>query len=113
IEVIEAGIEQAGGVPVLIVNEPIFVSNGQNSDIRYNSFYPRWIYDQYRDLLMSYSNEQQWNYVDMWQSANNSEFTNTPIHLTPAGTQQLADSIAQALKVQFDFQSFASLRRAP
>jgi hypothetical protein len=25
-----------GGVPVLIINEPMYISSGQNSDLRYN-----------------------------------------------------------------------------
>ncbi len=41
----------AGDVPVLIINEPMFISDGQNSDLRYNSFYPRWAYDQFHRLL--------------------------------------------------------------
>ena len=101
--VLDAGMGVAGQIPILIVNEPIFVSNGTNSDIRYNSFYPLWIYDQYRELLINYSNEHQWNYVDLWQAAENDEFTNTPIHLTPNGTQQLAGSLAQFLVTEFNF----------
>ena len=36
IDVLDAGVQHAGEVPVLIVNEPVFVSNGDNSDIHYN-----------------------------------------------------------------------------
>ena len=50
-DVLGAGLKMAGDVPVLIINEPMFISRGQNSDLRYNSFYPRWAYDQYRELL--------------------------------------------------------------
>ena len=50
-DVLAAGVSAAGQAPVLIANEPIFVSDGQNSDIRYNFFYPRWAYDDYRQLL--------------------------------------------------------------
>ena len=28
--------------------EPMLISAGKNSDIRYNFFYPRWAYDEYR-----------------------------------------------------------------
>ena len=44
-DVLRAGVARAGGVPVVVINEPIFISDGANSDVRYNSFYPRWAYD--------------------------------------------------------------------
>lgn len=101
-EVLAAGIARAGDVPVLIINEPIFVSDGANSDIRYNSFYPRWAYDSYRQLLQSQAIENGWRYVDLWDAASNSEFTNTPIHLTPQGTLELAYALIAALNDQFN-----------
>ena len=39
--ILAAGVDWAGAGPVIFVNEPIFISDGANSDIRYNSFYPR------------------------------------------------------------------------
>lgn len=101
-EVLAAGIQRAGGVPVLIVNEPIFASDGANSQLRYNSFYPRWAYDSYRSLLAAEAEAQGWHYADLWQAASNAEFTNTPIHLTPQGTLQFADAIIEALAAQFN-----------
>src|SRR5574341_212629 len=49
-DVLDAGMSTAP-VPTILVNEPILISNGLNSDIRYNFFYPRWAYDEYRQLL--------------------------------------------------------------
>ncbi len=43
-DVLSAGINRIGNVPLLLVNEPIFISSGQNSDLRYNAWYPRWAY---------------------------------------------------------------------
>ena len=103
-DVLAAGIQRAGEVPVLIINEPIFVSDGANSEIRYNSFYPRWAYDSYRSLLQEQSQQSGWNYVDLWLAASNSEFTNTPIHLTPQGTLQFTDAILAVLDDQFKLQ---------
>ncbi len=100
-EVLAAGIERAGDVPVLIINEPIFVSSGANSNLRYNSFYPRWAYDGYRQLLEAEAETHGWRYVDLWQAAGNDQFTNTPIHLTPQGTLQLAYELLQTLSTQF------------
>jgi hypothetical protein len=101
-DVLAAGIQRADEVPVLIVNEPIFVSDGANSDIRYNTFYPRWAYDGYRQLLQQQSDQRGWNYADLWQAVDNSEFTNTPIHLTPRGTLEFADQIIAILHDQFN-----------
>ncbi len=44
-------IMSAAPVPTLLVNEPMLISNGVNSDLRYNFFYPRWAYDEYRQTL--------------------------------------------------------------
>ncbi len=97
-DLLGAGVRAAGNVPVLFVNEPIFVSQGKNSDIRYDFFYPRWAYDDYRRLLAEQSQKQGWDYVDLWNLVPPSEFTNSPVHLTPAGTQLLADNVAARLQ---------------
>jgi len=91
LDVLAAGVARADDLPVLIVNEPMFISHGANSDIRYNSFYPRWAYDQYRALLAERAQENGWDYLDLWNSIPPEEFTDTPVHLTPAGSQMLAD----------------------
>ena len=101
-DVLAAGLRRAGDVPVLIINEPIFVSAGANSEVRYNSFYPRWAYDAYRHLLQTQSQAQGWSYVDLWQAADPQEFTNTPIHLTPQGTLQFAGAVTATLDELFD-----------
>ena len=88
-DVLAAGIQNTNA-PVILVNEPIFISDGQNSDLRYNSLYPRWAYDQYRDLLAGVANENGWFYADLWDTIPPDEFTDSPVHLTPAGAQQLA-----------------------
>lgn len=104
-DVLAAGVQRAGEVPVLIVNEPIFVSDGANSDLRYNSFYPRWAYDDYRELLLDQSSAHGWNYADLWQAAGNDQFTNTPIHLTPQGTLEFADELMRVLEQEFGLTS--------
>jgi hypothetical protein len=97
LDVLAAGIARAGDIPVLVVNEPMFISTGQNSNRRYNSFYPRWAYDQYRTLLARTAQQQGWDYLDVWDSIPPQEFTDTPVHLTPAGEQMLADLLGPAL----------------
>ncbi len=91
---LETGVRIAGDVPIMIVNEPMLISSGKNSDIRYNFFYPRWAYDQYRDMMAKLSQKNQWNYVDLWNLVPANEFTNSAIHLTPTGERQVAEKLA-------------------
>ena len=89
-------------IPVLIVNEPIFISDGENSDLRYNFWYPHWIYDQYRQFLTEIADQSGWNFVDLWDGVSPEEFTDSPVHLTPAGTRQLADSLQSEIIALID-----------
>jgi hypothetical protein len=84
-DVLAAGVERAGDVPVLIVNEPIFISSGQNSDLRYNLLYPRWAYDAYRQMLTKMAAEQGWTLLDLWNAVPPEDFTNTAIHYNVNG----------------------------
>jgi hypothetical protein len=86
IDVLSAGKTLAGDIPILVVNEPILISQGENSDIRYNFFYPRWAYDQYRWALAERSVYADWNYIDLWDAIPSQEFTNSAVHLTPEGS---------------------------
>ena len=92
-DVLRAGVARAGGVPVVIINEPIYISDGANSDVRYNSFYPRWAYDQYRALLAERAAAEGWRWLDLWDAIPPDEFSDTPVHLTPAGTRLLAEEL--------------------
>jgi hypothetical protein len=94
-DVLGAGLKIVGDVPVLIINEPMFVSSGQNSDLRYNSFYPRWAYDQYRELLNDKAEANNWHTLDLWDRIAPGEFTDTPVHLTPQGMAQLAKVVGE------------------
>jgi hypothetical protein len=96
-DVLEAGMS-AGSVPTILVNEPILISNGANSDIRYNFFYPRWAYDEYRQLMIEHSREHGWTYFDFWDLAPPEEFTNSGVHLTPKGEAMLTSRVAEAIQ---------------
>lgn len=97
LDVLSAGTRVAGSTPIIYVNEPIYLSQGQNSDIRYNFFYPRWAYDQYRQLLAATCQEKGWSCLDEWNLVPAQEFTNSAIHMTPSGTQMLAAQLIQAI----------------
>jgi len=96
IDVLDAGLTTS--IPTLLVNEPILISSGANSDIRYNFYYPRWAYDEYRRLLAEYADQYGWNYLDLWDLVPMTEFTNSAIHLTPTGEKLLAEKIAAAIQ---------------
>jgi hypothetical protein len=95
--VLEAGIQNSAKVPVWIVNEPMLISSGMNSDLRYNFYYPRWAYDQYRSEMVVMAQESGWKYLDLWNLVPENEFTNSAIHMTPAGEALLVQRIASEL----------------
>lgn len=97
LDVLGAGIKAAGETPVLLVNEPILVNSGKNSDKRYNFYYPRWVYDQYRQILSGESAANHWNYLDLWNLVPEDQFTNSAIHLSPSGEEVMVKNIAGAL----------------
>jgi len=92
-DILQAGIHATGQTPVLLVNEPMFISQGENSDIRYNFYYPRWAYDDYREMLADQSQNHGWHYLDLWNAIDGNEFTNSAVHLSPAGSARLASLI--------------------
>ena len=99
-DVLAAGVKMAENEPVLIINEPMFISAGKNSDLRYNSFYPRWAYDQYHMLLNQQTQANGWHYLDVWDAIAPENFTDTPVHLNPAGSAQYAQLVgAQILSL--------------
>jgi hypothetical protein len=98
LDVLAAGVAAAGDIPVVFVNEPMFVSEGENSDLRYNFFYPRWAYDGYRALLSAEAEQRGWAYVDLWDAVPSSEYTDSAIHLTPFGSSLLAERVTRIVE---------------
>ncbi len=96
LDVLDAGMTVAPNM--MLVNEPILISQGANSDIRYNFFYPRWAYDDYRAILGERAAANRWNYLDLWNIIPVHEFTNSAIHLTPSGEKLFADQVAAAIQ---------------
>ncbi len=97
LDILDAGLH-ATNIPIVLVNEPILVSNGRNSDIRYNFFYPRWAYDEYRVMLSEYTAQQNIPYLDLWDLVPMDEFTNSGVHLTPFGESLLAEKVGAAIQ---------------
>jgi len=88
-----AGREVAGEIPVLLVNEPIFVASGMHSDVRYNDLYPRWAYDQYRGLLAERAQQNSIKYLDMWNAIPPEFFADSALHLSADGERLLAEQL--------------------
>ncbi len=99
-DVLQAGMGAAGKVPVILINEPILISKGENSDLRYNFYYPCWAYDEYRQMLADEAKMNGWNYLDLWDLVPADQFTNSAIHLTPVGESLLAARVQGALAQQ-------------
>ncbi|HTX90152.1 MAG TPA: SGNH/GDSL hydrolase family protein [Anaerolineales bacterium] len=97
-DVLAAGMKAAGSTPVLLVNEPMLISSGTNSNLHYNFFYPRWAYDEYRQLMTRAAQSNGWNYLDLWNLVPADQFTNSAIHLTPAGEAMLAAQVKQSIQ---------------
>jgi hypothetical protein len=97
-DVLAAGLALAGDTPILLINEPMFISGGQNSDLRYNSFYPHWAYDQYREQLAAFAIAQDRPYLDLWDAVPPEEFSDTPVHLTAIGNHLYAELVAEAIQ---------------
>lgn len=98
-DLLDAGVREAGPVPVLIVNEPMFVSRGANSDLRYNFFYPRWAYDQYREALAARCGSQGWRCLDLWDALPAETFTDSAVHYDAQGARLLAARLGDAILV--------------
>jgi hypothetical protein len=49
--------------------------------------------------MVEYSRSQGWQYLDLWDVIPSSEFSNTAIHLTPKGSQILANMVGEAIKL--------------
>jgi hypothetical protein len=86
----------AGSVPLLIVNEPIYVVSKERSQVRYNAVYPRWAYDEYRKLLTAQAQDANWNYLDLWDAVPPEYFGDARFHLNVKGEQMLVEQINPA-----------------
>jgi hypothetical protein len=91
--------ELAVGLPILLVNVPILrVQDDPNSHLRYNHYYPRWIYDQYRLYLGEEASTQGWKLLDLWDMFSPGYFTDTPLHLNFEGHRLLAERLGPEIE---------------
>ena len=102
--VIHNGISGIPGTNFIVVNEPILISTGENSGIRYNFYFPRWAYDEYRNIIKKDFRKDGIKYYDFWDLVPESEFTNSAIHLTLKGEQILATETISLIKNHCELQ---------
>ncbi len=93
-----AGEEMAGNIPVLFVNQPMFIASGENSDLRYNEAYPRWAYDQYRQFMFSETESKKRPYLDLWNAIDSNHFIGHTFHLSSEGEQLLAEFLGEGFQ---------------
>ena len=95
-EVLQSGIDLSQA-PTILVNEPIFLSEGKNSDLRYNFYYPIWAYDLYHSSLLDEAEMRGWELIDIWDLLPGDVFTDSAIHYNSEGVDLV---ISQLLSSQ-------------
>jgi hypothetical protein len=98
LDVVLAGYARAGNVPVILVNEPIFMANGLNSEVRYNSVYPRWVFDEYRQFIFDWTSAQKQNYLDFWNILSPADFADQAFHRNASGERHFAEQLIPAIQ---------------
>ncbi len=89
---------QAAQVPLLMVNEPIYIGSGENSDVNYNSFYERALYDRFRAALAAFTRQRALPYLDLWNMLPPEDFSNTSLHYNAEGNRRVAAEVMQGLQ---------------
>ncbi|HMB24278.1 MAG TPA: hypothetical protein VKP08_15650 [Anaerolineales bacterium] len=92
--VVSTAYDVAGDVPVILVNEPIFVADGENHLVRYNGFYPRWVYDEYREFLGRWAQEHDRPLLDYWDTIPPEDFSDAYFHRRVSGEERFSKLLA-------------------
>ncbi len=88
----------AANVPLLIVNEPTYIGSGPNSDVNYNSFYERNVYDRFRAALADFMQQHAMTYLDLWNFLPAEDFSNTSLHYNLDGNRLVAEKALTLIK---------------
>lgn len=83
---------------IIYINEPIFVRQPTGDETAYNSAFPVWAYDKYRELVQTMVDKGKWNYADYWNLLPSEDSYSTSLfHLRPVAEQTLALLVGQDL----------------
>jgi hypothetical protein len=91
-------IVNRAGAKLLLVNEPMVIGSGENSNVNYNLSYERALYDSYRDILRDFTAQHNFLYADLWDLIGSQYFTDTPLHADRQGYSILVDGILSYLE---------------
>ena len=99
-DVLSVGVALAAerGIPTVLVNEPIY--RNEAHPLRYNTYYPRWAYDDYRAAFAQLAQRQNWRYLDFWDAVPADQFTDTDFHLTADANCAYAERLIKAALAQ-------------
>lgn len=97
LEIISKAINTNQEVDFILVNEPTLISHGENSEVQYNFYYPKWAYDNYRFTIADYAEKNDITYYDFWNLVPENEFTNSAIHLSETGEKIFAEEISKII----------------
>jgi hypothetical protein len=97
-DIVSAAFDRAIDVPLVLVNQPIFIADGLNSEVRYNETYPRWIYDQYRQFMLEWTRTQGQVYLDFWNTLSLSDFADQNFHRNADGERHFASNLVPELQ---------------
>ncbi|HSB01159.1 MAG TPA: hypothetical protein VLE49_10945 [Anaerolineales bacterium] len=97
-DTLSVGAGVARDIPVILVNEPIFVAGGKNHLVRYNSFYPRWVYDDYRQFMGTWTQANGRKFLDYWNALPPEGFADQNFHRNAAGEKRFAELLAPAIR---------------
>ena len=89
-----AMVDLAGDVPIVFINEPIFIADGKNSDRWYNASYSRQEFDSFRVIMSAIAAREGWNYQDAWNVVPPQYFTKDELHRNPEGEIRFAAYLA-------------------
>jgi hypothetical protein len=96
-DVLAAGVDLAGEVPVVLINEPIYIHAGEGSDLFYNAAYPRWAYDAYREWLRSQAEKEGWRLLDLWDWLPADSFADSGVHYDAEAASSLAAFLVESI----------------
>lgn len=97
-DVLVAGVTLASEVPVLLINEPIFIQEGNGSTLHYNAHYPRWVYDAFREWLWRMSDSEGWTILDLWTWLPANLFADGGVHYDAEGASALASFLGEQIQ---------------
>ncbi len=83
--------------PILVVNNPMYRTGKAVRKLRYNEIYPRWAYDQYREIMIAQSRKNGWAYLDLWDAVPSEHFSNSSFHRDAVGEAIVAESLSPAI----------------